>query len=1342
MIVTFYSFKGGVGRSMALVNVAEILADRGYRVIVCDWDLEAPGLERYLTSREVDGVPWESVLEQLIKAPGLIDLLTEYRDSLSSSTPRPASEEDYARLGDVLVRRPSTIAVPVSMQAGTSPTPHVRSGWVKLLSAGRRDGAFQQTYAEVVRSFDWEEFYNRWAGGSYVEFMRRDLVGNAETTGAADILLIDSRTGVTEQGGICTHHLADLVVLMSAANDANLAGIEWMAEGLSDERLAVLRNNRPLQVLPVAARIEQGSQKEELVDFRRRFTERFRRYAARASGVSVAPEEFEIYTEIPYMAFYSFTERVVAREPEERREQNLYTKYGNLTDTIVANGVARGLLPERGVGAARLLGGKRISSARRRRPTVYLSVAERESPLGRTIAVGLADAGLDVITRTDGRPDRWRRSLRFVILSEGAESPAQKAEIAEMRRQAALRPEVRIITLLADDQPRRNAPDLTPFIMPQGIEEDDAGFFEALADEITSNDPRPSQAPGMTLPGARPMTEEDAAIFFGRDAELTQAARWPEAGCWLDVKGDSGMGKTSFVQAGLLPMIRRGEVPGIAEDVAVTVMQMGAVLPPIIPAGLVIFEDCERLAAADPEELRKWWRQVVPRPSPRDFFLVTVGRSGSPLESLPDLGAPPVSIPLSGLRPEEARQALAGPATLAGVTWESGLPQRIVCDLADAGGSGLSHKSDAVVDPSLLALVSAQLVDGKTAQITHERYDQGGCIGDRLAELAAKALQEIEEPGRTRARSLLARLVSSEGEPRSLTVEEALEVLGDKDGDQLLESLAERRLVRVGAHVELRHPLLARWWPALRQWAAIEGERIAPAEALKSAVALWEATGQATTALPRGRALDFMSKAARHDPEAQTFVKRARRTQNVRLGVFVALVIAVLGLGFSTRTFLLERERRIAAQGKADRLAKVSLAAADPTQALVLAIAAGEAAETPLSREALVKAVPRARLRAVLKHDAPVVAAALSPDGKSLLSVTTVAIAKWDTGSGAKLASQGTGSLDVGSTIIAADISRDLMSVAALNESRRLTWVTSGRFGTQQHMPPFGYTDSFALSPSGRELAVGTFGGLIILRAPGHYGASLKADGLLEAVAFTRDGETVVGSSDKGALNIWTRLHDPVLKPIRDYARANTGSSWAISAGGNRILTSHNNGASMWIVDPSRTPALSRAPWSLIHNGYLRVGKDSFGNNDQNVALIYGDAIHVWPAGVPSGGIVIKPPLGRISLCAFDPNRPQFLAANPSGRIAVCRLNASGSALIDTLLLTGHKDWITRAFFSSDGSTVISASRDGTVRLWWTNDVVVPQEFRELLEAARQHLPVTMTDADRNGILSQTGETP
>ena len=46
-ITTFYSFKGGVGRTMALVNAAVKLVQGGRRVLVVDFDLEAPGLDTF-----------------------------------------------------------------------------------------------------------------------------------------------------------------------------------------------------------------------------------------------------------------------------------------------------------------------------------------------------------------------------------------------------------------------------------------------------------------------------------------------------------------------------------------------------------------------------------------------------------------------------------------------------------------------------------------------------------------------------------------------------------------------------------------------------------------------------------------------------------------------------------------------------------------------------------------------------------------------------------------------------------------------------------------------------------------------------------------------------------------------------------------------------------------------------------------------------------------------------------------------------------------------------------------------------------------------------------------------
>src|ERR1700719_1839095 len=42
-VTTFYSFKGGVGRSLLLANVGWILSDRR-RVVLWDLDVEAPGL--------------------------------------------------------------------------------------------------------------------------------------------------------------------------------------------------------------------------------------------------------------------------------------------------------------------------------------------------------------------------------------------------------------------------------------------------------------------------------------------------------------------------------------------------------------------------------------------------------------------------------------------------------------------------------------------------------------------------------------------------------------------------------------------------------------------------------------------------------------------------------------------------------------------------------------------------------------------------------------------------------------------------------------------------------------------------------------------------------------------------------------------------------------------------------------------------------------------------------------------------------------------------------------------------------------------------------------------------
>ena len=65
-VTTFYSFKGGVGRTTALVNAAVELANRGYRVLTVDFDLDAPALDTF------------DIMRPRKQVPGIIDFVNEY----------------------------------------------------------------------------------------------------------------------------------------------------------------------------------------------------------------------------------------------------------------------------------------------------------------------------------------------------------------------------------------------------------------------------------------------------------------------------------------------------------------------------------------------------------------------------------------------------------------------------------------------------------------------------------------------------------------------------------------------------------------------------------------------------------------------------------------------------------------------------------------------------------------------------------------------------------------------------------------------------------------------------------------------------------------------------------------------------------------------------------------------------------------------------------------------------------------------------------------------------------------------------------------------------------------
>jgi MinD-like ATPase involved in chromosome partitioning or flagellar assembly len=157
MIYTFYSYKAGTGQTMALANIAELFYMAGLKVLMVDWDLEAPGLERFFTH----SIPPDIILNQ----SGLIDMILNYQF------------EDIKRKFTILIDSDE-------------------NSELRLLPAGRRSEQNFSQYARNVLNFSWSDFYEYQEGERYFEAIRRQF------NEMADVVLIDSRSGITEMGGV------------------------------------------------------------------------------------------------------------------------------------------------------------------------------------------------------------------------------------------------------------------------------------------------------------------------------------------------------------------------------------------------------------------------------------------------------------------------------------------------------------------------------------------------------------------------------------------------------------------------------------------------------------------------------------------------------------------------------------------------------------------------------------------------------------------------------------------------------------------------------------------------------------------------------------------------------------------------------------------------------------------------------------------------------------------------------------------------------------------------------------------------------------------------------------
>jgi hypothetical protein len=310
-IITFYSYKGGTGRSFAVANIAWLLASSDRRVLVIDWDLEAPGLHYYFRPF----LPDPSLRGYGVH--GIIDAVLDY--ATEAVTP-PA---DPARTGD---RRAGKWVQPfadVSQHAVVLRWPtgsrleFGTRGSISFLPSGRQDAL----YSTRVNTFNWKHLYEDLNGHAYFEAMR-------ESFGAYDYVLIDSRTGVSDTSGICTIQMPHKLLLCFTLNNQSITGAASVAGKIAAQR-------PDLPIFPAAFRVD-GSERDR-VNARREYAQKtFNPLLARLRDL--APQmDLDGYwrrVEIPYFPIYAYEEILSPFEQFSERFGSLLPAFQELTGIL------------------------------------------------------------------------------------------------------------------------------------------------------------------------------------------------------------------------------------------------------------------------------------------------------------------------------------------------------------------------------------------------------------------------------------------------------------------------------------------------------------------------------------------------------------------------------------------------------------------------------------------------------------------------------------------------------------------------------------------------------------------------------------------------------------------------------------------------------------------------------------------------------------------------------------------------------------------------------------------------------------------------------------------------
>lgn len=191
-VVTFYSFKGGMGRTTALAAVALLLVNQGKNVMMIDTDIEAPGLSTLFFDEEMI-------------TKGILDYLIEH------------GIDPEIHIGDYVldVTDPSLL--------------DEVSGQLYLIPAGKVD----QNYLQKLARIDYQDNRN-----GYLKETLEKLLISIKDNYSVDYILVDARAGFHDMGGIATVQIPHGVVLFGNDSRQSWDGIAQVLRTIGEGHMA------------------------------------------------------------------------------------------------------------------------------------------------------------------------------------------------------------------------------------------------------------------------------------------------------------------------------------------------------------------------------------------------------------------------------------------------------------------------------------------------------------------------------------------------------------------------------------------------------------------------------------------------------------------------------------------------------------------------------------------------------------------------------------------------------------------------------------------------------------------------------------------------------------------------------------------------------------------------------------------------------------------------------------------------------------------------------------------------------------------------------------------------